>query len=246
MGKSSKIKLSIPKPCIEVWDKMTISEQGKFCSSCQKSVVDFSNYTDKELLDYFTNAKERTCGRISSNQLNRLIIASEPSNTPVYKRILFGTALAASVAGTAHSQTNATVTNGTTQANQKTNKEKRPVSDSTIKISGSVANSGNKKPLSGVSIMILCDTSQIAYIYTDANGKFEAAIDKNLLGKKLTIIATQYAYHDWIKKYTLTNTPKYLSIRMNKTVGDDNIHMTMGDIQMTPPTKKDSTIKSNK
>ncbi len=221
---------------------MTVGEQGHFCSNCQKSVVDFSNYTDKELLDYFTKIKERTCGRISNNQLNRLIVVGEPANTPVYRRLLFGAAITAGVISTAHSQNNAPVTTRTIQPNQKTNKEKPPVSDSTIKISGRVIDSASKKPLPYANMMVVCDSNQITFVHTDDNGKFEASIDKKLLGKKLTIIVTQYGYHDGIKSFMFTaNPPKHFAIRMSQIPGFEGSHFIMGDIEMTPPAKKDST-----
>ena len=53
MKRRQDIVLSIPQPCIQDWDKMTPTEQGRYCSSCNKTVVDFSNYTDKELANYF-------------------------------------------------------------------------------------------------------------------------------------------------------------------------------------------------
>ena len=39
--------LYIPKPCHEDWNKMTPTQQGKFCSSCSKQVIDFSLMSDQ-------------------------------------------------------------------------------------------------------------------------------------------------------------------------------------------------------
>jgi hypothetical protein len=50
---------------------MTPAEQGRFCGSCQKTVVDFTLMTDNELLDYFSKAPAHTCGRFFNDQLNR-------------------------------------------------------------------------------------------------------------------------------------------------------------------------------
>ena len=35
--------IEIPKPCHESWAEMTPTEQGQFCSSCQKCVTDFTS-----------------------------------------------------------------------------------------------------------------------------------------------------------------------------------------------------------
>lgn len=79
---SKSILLNIPEPCHENWQQMTPLEQGRFCGSCQKIVVDFSVMTDKEVLDYFSKASQHVCGRFSSDQLNKEITV-----TPAKKRV---------------------------------------------------------------------------------------------------------------------------------------------------------------
>jgi hypothetical protein len=74
--------LNIPEPCQENWQNMTPQEQGRFCGSCQKIVVDFSMMTDKEVLAYFSKASQHVCGRFSNDQLNK-----ELTTTPARKRI---------------------------------------------------------------------------------------------------------------------------------------------------------------
>lgn len=74
--------LNIPEPCHENWQNMTPQEQGRFCGSCQKIVVDFSAMTDKEILAYFSVASQQVCGRFSNDQLNK-----ELEMPPARKRI---------------------------------------------------------------------------------------------------------------------------------------------------------------
>jgi hypothetical protein len=67
-----KVQLSIPQPCHEDWQKMTPSQQGRFCNACAKQVVDFTNMSDTEVLHYFLDKKgEKVCGRMYPDQLNR-------------------------------------------------------------------------------------------------------------------------------------------------------------------------------
>jgi hypothetical protein len=71
--------LHIPEPCHEDWNKMSQQEQGRYCQSCCKTVVDFELMTDQQILNYFANAKGNTCGRFATDQLNRpLIEAAAP------------------------------------------------------------------------------------------------------------------------------------------------------------------------
>ena len=74
-----KIQLQIPEPCHENWNNMTNTQQGRFCMSCRKEVVDFSIMMDKEILDYISAASSNMCGRFGNDQLNRdLIPPAEP------------------------------------------------------------------------------------------------------------------------------------------------------------------------
>ena len=48
-----QLQLSIPEPCHQTWREMTPTQQGRFCNSCAKEVIDFSTMTDTEVLNYF-------------------------------------------------------------------------------------------------------------------------------------------------------------------------------------------------
>lgn len=68
-------KITIPKPCHEDWDKMTPDETGRFCNSCSKSVVDFTQMLPNEIQDFFVkNQGQKVCGRFKNSQLNSLTI----------------------------------------------------------------------------------------------------------------------------------------------------------------------------
>src|SRR5258705_9337478 len=70
MGK--KIQLSIADPCHENWDQMTPAEKGRFCDSCQKQVIDFTNMSDSQLAAFFKKPSSgSTCGRFFHDQLDR-------------------------------------------------------------------------------------------------------------------------------------------------------------------------------
>lgn len=70
----NQISLAIPQRCHENWDQMSAQEQGRFCSSCQKIVVDFTRMSDQELLAFFQRPSgNRVCGRLRRDQLERSI-----------------------------------------------------------------------------------------------------------------------------------------------------------------------------
>ena len=50
--------LAIPKPCHEDWSKMTPNAKGRFCKSCVKTVVDFTEMDVDEIQDYIHKNKD--------------------------------------------------------------------------------------------------------------------------------------------------------------------------------------------
>lgn len=73
---SKKIQLQISTPCHEDWNKMTPAEQGRFCNSCEKQVVDFTGMSDTQVLAFFRKPSTgAVCGRFFNDQLNREIAA---------------------------------------------------------------------------------------------------------------------------------------------------------------------------
>lgn len=71
---SLRIQLTVAEPCHENWSGMTVSEQGRFCQSCQKTVTDFSMMSDKEILNHLSQRNTNVCGRFTNDQLNRSLI----------------------------------------------------------------------------------------------------------------------------------------------------------------------------
>lgn len=70
----SKEYLHIKEPCQENWNAMSPEAQGRFCQSCAKKVIDFSQMSDKQILDTLSKASGNTCGRFTSDQLERPLV----------------------------------------------------------------------------------------------------------------------------------------------------------------------------
>ncbi|MFH7003829.1 energy transducer TonB [Flavobacterium bizetiae] len=68
-------KITIPEPCHEDWNKMTRSENGRFCLSCSKTVVDFTSMLPDEVQHFFIqNQNTNICGRFKKSQLDTITI----------------------------------------------------------------------------------------------------------------------------------------------------------------------------
>ncbi|MRX37828.1 hypothetical protein GJU43_00935 [Flavobacterium sp. LC2016-23] len=72
---NTKRKITIPEPCHENWDKMTPKDNGKFCLSCTKTVVDFTKMLPNEIQHFFIqNQSNSVCGRFKESQLDPISI----------------------------------------------------------------------------------------------------------------------------------------------------------------------------
>jgi len=70
-----KYKLTIPEPCTESWDKMMPNENGRFCLSCSKTVIDFTSMLPNEVQHFFIqNQNQNICGRFKNSQLETITI----------------------------------------------------------------------------------------------------------------------------------------------------------------------------
>ncbi len=73
------ISINVPEPCHEGWENMTPTEKGRFCSSCEKEVIDFSNSTDEDLVKQL-EGKTNVCGRFKGSQLDRELTLERKSS----------------------------------------------------------------------------------------------------------------------------------------------------------------------
>ena len=73
------LTIQIPQPCHERWEEMQPTEQGRFCASCQKTVVDYSALSDQELVMVLSKASGSICGRLRDDQLNRALSVTSPN-----------------------------------------------------------------------------------------------------------------------------------------------------------------------
>jgi hypothetical protein len=65
----------IPEPCHEDWNSMTPTTKGRFCSSCDKTVIDFTNMSRYEIGSYLKEHQASgVCGHIYTSQLDQIVL----------------------------------------------------------------------------------------------------------------------------------------------------------------------------
>lgn len=199
-----KLHIAIPEPCHENWDKMTPTEQGRFCDVCSKCVVDFTRFSDNELLAYFSNPPKNLCGRFENRQLNKTI-----EKVPVYRSwfsfpkkwvIAVGLWLGILAKGTANTPSISPFTSQ--QTIYSFDFEPQTTSDSTRTIQGVVIDSTTDEPLIGVDILI---SGTKTGTHTDLEGKFKLQLPKEYFNKE-AIIEARYVGYETISHKISTDT----------------------------------------
>lgn len=203
-----KIHLSIPEPCHEDWQEMTAAEQGKFCGSCQKTVVDFSTMTDTQILNYFTKTSGRVCGRFQEKQVNKTYQPLPVVTTPNWLKAgaLASGLLVAGVAQGQHHQLMGDVAIEQPIIQGNILLEETPSQQpEKIILEGKVTDEAGEV-LIGASVLIRA--AEIETV-TDMNGRYTLEISNSILEqKKCTLEAYYMGYNTQIKNLSSTGLLK--------------------------------------
>ncbi len=64
------LKISIPRPCTQSWGDMSATKDGKYCSSCQQEVKDFTTLNALEIQQWSQSREARKhTARFYENQM---------------------------------------------------------------------------------------------------------------------------------------------------------------------------------
>ncbi|WP_233270056.1 carboxypeptidase-like regulatory domain-containing protein [Polaribacter sp. L3A8] len=76
----TQFNLSIKTPCSEKFNNFTKTNNGGFCNSCNKEVIDFTKMTSHQIIQYFKKPKNDTCGVFNKTQLTSYQEKTIPKN----------------------------------------------------------------------------------------------------------------------------------------------------------------------
>jgi CarboxypepD_reg-like domain len=176
-----QLTISIPTPCTEDWNAMTPNQSGKFCASCQKTVVDFSRMSDAEIFNYFDNFSGNTCGRFTEKQLATPFSApmiGKPQNRWAWA--LSALLLPSVLASQTLKRTEIMKIIPPSVFEQKTGENSLP-------IKGEVTELGTNVPLVNVYISIVANEKLIGRASTDDKGIFMIQLPQEFENQKFTL-----------------------------------------------------------
>lgn len=93
-------EITQPQPCHEPWANMNSVENGRFCNSCNKTVVDFTTMTNQQIIDHLSVSVGNTCGRISASQFNEVnlkLAKPLPVSSGIWKHVMLTLTMLASL-----------------------------------------------------------------------------------------------------------------------------------------------------
>jgi hypothetical protein len=192
---SSNFKIQISSPCHEKWGEMIDNNTGKFCNLCQKSVVDFTHFSDRDLYDWFIKNQNKSCGRLKPDQLDRLINVKENYTLNRFKPSLIAASLLAFLSFPKFSAAKAIKTpiNQTDRYHSNTSFEKKTevLADTLKTIKGRVIDKDDKQPLPSVSVTV---NQRLAFASTDQKGNFEIKLPANFEDKNCVLTVSYIGY----------------------------------------------------
>ncbi|WP_062056189.1 carboxypeptidase-like regulatory domain-containing protein [Aquimarina longa] len=172
------IVVNIPKPCHEDWNVMTSIEKGKHCEVCAKTVHDFTDKTDEQIIKIFEK-EGNICGRFSSLQLGRELSYTRKDKNSYLSYAASGIfAFLALSSNTTNGQERPQIATHTSVIPNHVNQVKGKVATSILEertISGTIVDE-NGDLLPGVTILIKGTSTGTQ---TDFDGVFKLKVKQN-------------------------------------------------------------------
>lgn len=184
-------EVTIAEPCLQNWDKMEKGEGFNFCKACSKNVIDFSGYTNAEIISVLAGASSSVCGRLSQAQLNQLnhhlsVVPATNRNWMKYLGVLaIGMSIFVMDVRAENLKAPIEITNSINNRADDT-KTLAPK-----KIYGYVIGAGNK-PAAGIRLAIV---NTEFFALTDKNGRYEITLDDKFDVSKNKLVVESLQYH---------------------------------------------------
>jgi hypothetical protein len=212
------IQFTIPEKCHENWAGMQKVQQGRFCLSCQKNVVDFTAMTDAQVLAFFKKNTGNVCGRFNADQLNRNM--EIPRKTIPWVRYFFQVAIPAFLAankvqaqgGVKEISMPMVVVQPSIKQSDEMNESRR--SSKEWMIEGSVQANGGPVPFTTIQVK---ETGSA--VSADEKGCFKIPVTGNFT--KIVLVVSCIGFHS-----------KEVEVSMNEYAGPLKINLDERDMEL--------------
>lgn len=219
-------EVTIAEPCLQNWDEMDKGEGFNFCKACSKNVIDFSGYTNAQIIGVLANASGSICGRLSQTQLNQLnyhlsIVPTSNRNWMKYLGVLaIGMSIFVMDAKAEKSKVPIEITRSINSI--------PAIKKSVIpkKIYGYVLGA-DRKPAAGIRLVIV---NTKFFGVTDKNGRYEITLDEKFDVSNNQLVVDSIQYNAFI-------TLNFSNEKQNNLTLKKAEHMIVGKIMIAPKKK---------
>lgn len=203
MQQPKTIQLNIASPCHEDWSAMTPEEKGRFCGQCQKTVIDFTTWSDADLFQFFTKqSRGNVCGRFFRTQLQKeLHLPPQPKSRLYRIAIACGLTLLFAQVPEVHAMVKQPIELLASAEYDGGGEKDEATGKGTIR--GKIVDE-NGKPVEGVIVEVKRESTTKATTTTDKNGRY---IIKGLASGKYVVSAI-YPLSNAVDKSVVVNTQK--------------------------------------
>lgn len=184
-----KIIIEIPKPCQEDWEQMMPDAQGRFCGHCQKSVIDFTQWSDERLYQYFAGNTNPVCGRFQMTQVGRNISLPPQPHSRLY-RIAVALGLTLIFTQTSEQKSYARTPIVFQSPFNNLNAKNDTTGNDTTGIKGIVTDAKHQ-PIINAAIKLMKGSVIVAITVSDSIGKYQFT---NLASGRYSLVASSEAY----------------------------------------------------
>lgn len=189
--KRQRYLLKIENPCKTDWTSMSGDDTARYCANCSRTVTDFTQLTDDQIIKKIRETKGKICGRLTEKQLHRAYILSEKGNTnTTFPKLLGGLlllGLADNLSANGIKTETEIVKNIQIDYDGVQNKKEQPTADKdSLKnvIQGQIIDADTKEPLMFATITI---KDKKEGTFSDLNGDFRMVFPDSLINDKLTL-----------------------------------------------------------
>jgi len=209
MKKKVSLIVNIPNPCTQSWNDMNPTEGGSFCLHCQKTVVDFSAMTDKEILAVISKRSGNLCGNFQSEQLNRTLVADAQPRHAFLPAAMLASLIATIIPG--NSKAHEPVA-----AMEQMTTDPVPKENAPRLFKGQVIDSLTNEGLRGVTIALKRNVTIGAV--TDAAGKFQFTIPSDVAA--LTFKISYLGYNTKEISFNVEQLSAPITISLQQSAAD--------------------------
>lgn len=186
-----KVFLKISNPCSENWNNMKPKENGNYCTLCSKTVIDFSQLSQSEIVATMTKVKGNICAKVTQHQLSTpiFIFESPQRHSLPFSNVTAGLILATALVGSPQLHADnkvqtevvqTEISSGNIYNNERETPPNKTEPNKTTLFTGIITSKDKNEPVENAKVTFVT-LRKVFTAYTLKDGTFSMVIPTNLI-----------------------------------------------------------------